>query len=53
MRLYKITFHPQFTMVPDQVYESNDEILHTIFRDFRIESEADYSVAIGPEMLHF
>lgn len=53
IRKYKITFHPGFVEVPDEQGKSSNDLVSIIFREFRTESNYDYSVTVGPELLHF
>lgn len=52
MRLYKIIFHPEFAMIPEELYQSPKTELHNIYRNFKIDEAQDYSVTVGPELLH-
>ena len=53
MRLYRITFRPEFSNVPEEVFERTDQKGELIYRDFRVEENYDFSVVVGPELLHF
>lgn len=52
MRLYKVIFHPEFTAVPEEVFSGAIDDRYNVFPEFKLEPNSDYSVTIGPELLH-